>query len=299
MNFKRVSTYIGRVVVALCLIYIFITLKDLDFSKLIEFYDISWIFKALFLSTLFCFIYLFNASAWADMIEIVSNKDPRSDAKRVYLKTVIYKYLPGNIFHFLGRHSLSKDHNISHKEILMANSFEIIMLLFSVLFWLMIGSLFFEFKIDIFSYITLDQNKLLMIFLSIFVTLGIFIYYKGYQKSLFNLKTINIFFKNSLFLLGSSLIFISIFTLFFNYHYSVVSFFNMIFIALIAWLLGFVIPGAPGGIGIRESIYILMVPPLLGVDVQIVTVVALIYRVITIVGESMTLVLAKIFEDKY
>jgi uncharacterized membrane protein YbhN (UPF0104 family) len=294
MSFKKLATYIGRVFVVLSFIFLFFVIKGLDFSKLYPLFELNWVYKFIFLSIFFALIYLFNASAWGDMLEIITKKRFSKVYIPIYLKTVVLKYLPGNVFHFLGRHILSKEEDISHKEILLSNTLEIVMLLCSVLFWLMLGTIFVDFKLNLFDLITLDRISLFVISAIIALLLTLFIIYKGYQDRLLNRLTLKIFIKNSLFLFGSALSLLLVFYLFFDLDFSVESFLETIFVALIAWLLGFVIPGAPGGIGIRESIYIVLLPSFLAISKEIVVAAALIYRVVSISGEALTYLMAKI-----
>jgi uncharacterized membrane protein YbhN (UPF0104 family) len=52
---------------------------------------------------------------------------------------------------------------------------------------------------------------------------------------------------------------------------------------VISWLLGYVMPGAPGGIGIRESIMVLLFSPYFGKENALFA--AIIYRLITIIAD--------------
>ena len=51
----------------------------------------------------------------------------------------------------------------------------------------------------------------------------------------------------------------------------------------IAWLTGFVVPGAPGGIGVRETVIIFFIAPIIG-EAQGVTV-AIALRFVTLLGD--------------
>ena len=50
-----------------------------------------------------------------------------------------------------------------------------------------------------------------------------------------------------------------------------------------AWFAGFIIPGAPGGIGVREAIIILFLTPIIGEAESIVAAVGL--RFVTLLGD--------------
>ena len=60
---------------------------------------------------------------------------------------------------------------------------------------------------------------------------------------------------------------------------------------LASWLLGFVIPGAPGGIGVREGTFALLGGALLG-EADSLVIVALLLRLVTLAGEGLLFLLA-------
>lgn len=300
MNLKTLATYIGRAIVLLSFGFLFYVLKGLDFSLILPLFKATWLLYILALSLLFALLYLFNASAWRDILELIIDKKVSKEAIAVYLKTVIFKYLPGNVFHFLGRHSLSGSEGLDHKKILLSNTFEILFLLFNVLGLLLFGTMFFDFKIDLWGYFVLKRELILALFLLIFSLAIFFAYIKGYLRYLkkHSFKVLKIVAKNSIFLLGSALILVAVFALMLGVDFSLKTVFETVFVALIAWLLGFVIPGAPGGIGIRESIFVMLLPPILAISKEMVLVGALLYRIITILGEGVTYFISTLFKKE-
>ena len=64
---------------------------------------------------------------------------------------------------------------------------------------------------------------------------------------------------------------------------------------LASWLLGFVIPGAPGGIGVREGTFALFGGALLGdglLGQESLVIIALLMRLVTLAGEGLLFLLA-------
>jgi glycosyltransferase 2 family protein len=59
---------------------------------------------------------------------------------------------------------------------------------------------------------------------------------------------------------------------------------------LISWLLGFVIPGAPGGIGVREGAFAALGSVFLAPDPLVI--VAVLMRIVTLMGEALLFLLA-------
>jgi len=73
-------------------------------------------------------------------------------------------------------------------------------------------------------------------------------------------------------------------------------FINIFFVYLISWLLGFIVPGLPGGLGVREAIYILLLSS--HYDLLIVTTLALLLRVMNIFGDILYLLISMILFNK-
>ena len=58
---------------------------------------------------------------------------------------------------------------------------------------------------------------------------------------------------------------------------------------VIAWVLGFVVPGAPGGIGVRELVITLLLSGVMGEG--LVVTLSITHRLITIIGDFLAYVL--------
>ena len=58
---------------------------------------------------------------------------------------------------------------------------------------------------------------------------------------------------------------------------------KLVVIFSIAWVAGFIIPGAPGGIGVREAVIIFFITPIVGEAQSVVVAVAL--RFVTLLGD--------------
>lgn len=71
---------------------------------------------------------------------------------------------------------------------------------------------------------------------------------------------------------------------------------SLIGIYLLAWLVGFIMPGVPGGIGIKESILILLLNGLLPRDIILVSVI--IHRCLNIIAEVLAFVIMKVIFRK-
>jgi glycosyltransferase 2 family protein len=64
---------------------------------------------------------------------------------------------------------------------------------------------------------------------------------------------------------------------------------SLIGVYALAWLVGFLVPGAPAGLGVREALLVLGLSPLLGQDAATAT--TALFRVVTVAGDGMAFVL--------
>jgi uncharacterized membrane protein YbhN (UPF0104 family) len=302
MDFKKVSEIVGRGIVLLSFAFLIFILYSLDFSVVIGLFKLWWIPVIVLFAFLFSLLYFFMAEGWRILLALSSNVCLNQHVLYVYLKTVIFKYAPGNVFHFLGRHSLSKSHQLSHETIAFANGIEILLQLFAVSFIIMIGAFFFDISLNLGEYIALSKTKILLAFSLLIVVVLMVLFKRKYRESLLHKKAIwrlfRVFTYHLVFLLGSALILVAVYATLFGISFSFSIFVQTIFVSSIAWLFGFVVPGAPGGVGIREAMLLLLLPSIMIVSKEVVLAGALIYRVVTILAEGLTFFWAKLFKIK-
>jgi hypothetical protein len=162
-----------------------------------------------------------------------------------FAKTEIAKYLPGNIFHFLGRQLLANKLELSQSQMVKVSS---IFTLLLVVGTILSATLFFVSSsgIDTYTKILL----LILALLSIGVTLYLFPSFDRVKKlQMDTILTISI---------GMQGIMMGI-IIFSQIDSSQVGlFFQVVGIYIFSWLVGFVTPGASGGIGVREGAFIAM-----------------------------------------
>ncbi len=302
MDLKKRLTYIGNVIVIVSFGFLSYLLYKLDFSTVLKYFQLSWIPLIMIAAFLFSLLYFVMAAAWKRLLELSSQKPLDQHIIVIYLKTVIMKYAPGNVFHFVGRHSLKESHLLTHKTIAFANGVEILMQLLAVSLIIMTGSLFFSFDLHIGEYLALSKEKIILAFLLLLVLTSIVLWKKKYRAVLLHKEGVYALFFvlccHLLFLLGSATILFLVYALFFDVAFTWDIFSKTLIASSIAWLLGFVVPGAPGGIGIRESILVLLLPSIMIVSKEVIFAGAVIYRVITVLGEALTYFWAKLLTLK-
>ncbi|MFA6136900.1 MAG: lysylphosphatidylglycerol synthase domain-containing protein [Sulfurimonas sp.] len=290
--------WVGRVLVALSFIFIFFLLWQVDWSEIAKYAKLSWIFTFAIATAIYIYaIYLLSYN-WNAIVQKIADKTFSKDVMYVYLETVVYKYIPGNIFHFAGRHKLEKSLSISRKTIIYANSMEILLQLFSAVL------------LSLFMYIFIDEKLLtsykeyLQIFISLSIALFFFAVLSFYKKHGLKVEIKNralflakILINYILFLVLSGAILALILNLFYDASKIYELLFIVIFINTVAWLVGYITPGSPGGIGVRETI-ILMPLLSLNLDKDVVLLSVILQRVVMIFSELLLYLFAKIQLNK-
>jgi hypothetical protein len=160
-----------------------------------------------------------------------------------FSKTEVAKYLPGNIFHLLSRQALASSIGVTQKEMAKVSLLQALLLLTAT----MLASLLFA--------LASAQLSLIEIGLLIGATtasmLLLLFAYRGFsviQKLSFNLSL-----ALSIALQG---IILGLIIWYGDESLSLSLFFLSVAIYLISWLIGFVTPGASGGLGVREGAFI-------------------------------------------
>ncbi len=293
-------TWIGRLLVLLSFIFIIQLFIKVDWDKIWEFANIMWIFTFLISILIYIFATYLLSINWKNILEKFSAKPLPNEVVYTYLETVIFKYIPGNIFHFAGRHKLEKSLSLARNNIVISNGIEIILQALSAFLLLIFLHQFIDLT-HVSKFINQEYIKYGFI-AAILLSIGLMTYL--YEKYFIDKKIIDVMIflsklivNYSIFLLFSSLVLILMLSLF--YEYSTISdfIFILFYINTVAWIAGYVIPGAPGGIGIRESIILF---PLisLGLNNDIVLMSVMLQRLVMIVSEVLIYIWIQFFIHK-
>jgi glycosyltransferase 2 family protein len=222
----------------------------------------------------------------------------------IYGRTHIARYIPGNVFHFVGRHILSKDIGIPVNIVLNGIFIEALLMIIGTGLLLLPSLIIYGTQKIAF----LSTNRIILTVLLIVlfvIIIGVCL------KFIPSLKTWLIK-KNLLVDIGKikikkvigSAIIVTIIYLFYhsgislmlvfltNYFWALKMQQLIIFIGAysLGWLVGFITPGAPGGLGVREAIIVALLSPYLTQPRALV--IALIFRIISIMGDFLFFTIA-------
>lgn len=291
---KHIKTF-GKILAAISIIFVAYSLYEIDFDW--NYFDnprqtFLFVFLLSFLAVINNYI---NAYAWKKYVDFFAGvKNDTFTVIDVYLKANIEKYLPGNVIQYAGRNLLGKSRGISQKSIAVASVMELL--------WISISAIIFSFMISlqntksvINQLWTSPEIKRNIIVLSVFAILilpiiiifciktkylNILWPYLNRKFFILNIITFGLYAMNYMIAgLLLSLIFILILRCKVNYV-------NITSTNVLAWLAGYVVPGSPGGIGVREAVLIL----LLGTEYSkdIVALAAILLRICGIIGDFLS-----------
>jgi len=284
---KNIAYFIGKILGFIGLVFVLYKLSqeytlDSFTDKVFKIKSILFYLFGLNLLSLILGIY-----AWHIMLQNYSNKIfPYIISYYYFGKTEIAKYLPGNIFHFIGRQILAKKLGVSQKDMMKISIYFSFLLLVSTII-----------SATIFSYFA-DGLKtywfILLFSLCIIIVIFTFFLYPS-----FNIK--NKLIMNILLVVSVSLqgIMLGIIVLYQSSDTTSGFFFLIVSIYIISWLIGFVTPGASGGLGVREGAFIAIVSYLhLNISRDIFLFSILLLRFINIITDVFTYLSAYIISNK-
>lgn len=305
-NINKVLKYIGNILMVVALIFIFRKLLtfDIDYSVIFEPNNLIIL---VIVAILFSFTVFVTCVPWKNLLEMITGKKFKfNEVTLVFCKANIMKYIPGNVFQYVGRNEFALGNDISHSDVGFATILEII----NTILGIILCSLIFNAK-GLFYWIANygNQYKYMIVILLIVIILVIiaFIFLKDKIKAfigklvkLINKKNVKVIIFNIVFSVVQNIITSILFLIILKYVVGgEVTYSNIPIIIgafLISWLVGFLTIGSPGGIGVRELVMCLLLEGIMPEDVILLSIV--VFRFITILGDLLAVVLAKSF-NKY
>ena len=233
------------------------------------------------------------ARVWARFVIAASGGSaPGRFLIEIYLRSGIVKYLPGNIFHLAGRHLLAGREGVGQGAVLAANIYEMAVItitaMLTVIFLLLFGELNELDAISAFFRRGTGKMGIIVVFLMGISAAAAFYFRK--KLPVFLSKSMAFVSLEALpaylvFFSASSLILSGLLSRF-GGDIASVSVFAVAGVFCMSWIAGFLAPGAPGGLGVRETVIVLMLGSTYGDGPALGA--ALLLRVITAAGDVLS-----------
>ncbi len=292
MKKSKVMNGIGMVLTVLAVLFLVQRMMALhvDFAKLITPMNMAMTMIMPFFAILVIFI---NSYCWKLSLQFFSGNFVQTGSSfRAYAQANLMKYLPGNIGHYAGRQFFGAELGISQAALIKASVLEI---LYSTLSMVCCCALFCVPNItgktdDWFSEVFF--KKIAVVFCILFLLACIVFYClrkNKYVSVCMNFVRSRVFWDTfflSFLLCSFGTILSAMEYVVLLGQYGTVGFRN-VFIVLsanyVAVFLGFVTPGAPGGIGVREAVLVSILSPFF--QEELVILAAVMHRIVLILGD--------------
>ena len=274
--------------------------KPLDFSKIGNPADA--VLLSLAVTAGYIGIVYFAALAWKMTMQFIyGGLLPYKTLATVYVKANIAKYLPGNVMHFAGRNILAGRLGLSQLDTAFSSVTEILILALTACIW-SAALAFDRLAYLIRRSVAMMQTHALLFagaavaLLAIISALVLFIHKRGYVQKYRKFLTLGflrlllrLFVMYSITLLVSGFFMMLMFPVLFGASLTPHTVMLIIAAYIVSWVSGYIVPGAPGGLGIRESVLVLILSSVFPQN-QILLV-AFLNRLLSIAGDAVAFAL--------
>jgi len=293
---------IGNILVIVSFLFIirYFYEMDIDLKILCNYRIILIIAFGSILATISVFLL---AYAWKKMLQYLADKKiSYKETAKIYAKANIGKYIPGNVMHFIERNVFLSKSGLGQIEMAVSTISEIAG---QVVAAVMIGLLLSAKNLWNVIVSVLDLKISIVLVMLLGMVLSVFFFWckkeKRIQlilKKIFTLQFCKISLVNillyglSMFLLA--IIMCGVVAILKGNSLTIGEIFLVINIYAISWVVGFVVPGAPGGIGVREFVFIYLTRE--NELSNYIILAAVIHRLITVLGDVSAYICSKFIE---
>ena len=297
---KRAYRWLGLLLFLLATIYFL--LFAIEHAEAL--YSSDWgagAYRSLIYATVvYCVTMLVGAGTWSMLMYDAGESSSFTKLSKVFLLSQFAKYIPGNIAHHLGRIALARSYDIGISRVtftmILETSITIIAGVFAssiALFYqgerLLGGDYYFS-KVWQFGFLI---SAGLVSLIAVAWALGRArpkLFAKLTGDGAINIpKTRVLALSLLLYLLSFLLMGLVVYLILFGvFEVSEVPFWVVTGIFALAWVAGFITPGAPAGFGVREAILITLLKPLYGGGIALGVTIAL--RIVTMIGDGIVFV---------
>ena len=261
-------------------------------------------YLSLFICIIFIlFVNLIATINWKIIINEFHKKQILLNIIYIFVVTNFYKYIPGNVGHYLGRLYFGKKNSLNYSIginsiILETIWFAIAAIIISLFSFNYINEHFFN-RVFFNAPITLISIITFVIVILSYYVLDLLARIKNLKLKNQNIIFKNITLRSSVLVLINYIIYFFILTLI--YYYILFSIFSikinlfvLFSIMSFSWLIGFISPGAPGGLGVREIIVLKLLSPI--IPISVVASASILFRILCIIGDLLSYVMGKLIK---
>lgn len=225
---------------------VFVGLQLFKYSEQIQFsnFDVFEWSVILVLSIVYGMSNIMLALAWRCLLSFLGVKTSRSWVLKCYGVSQLAKYVPGNIFHFVGRQAIGLAEDLPGWILAKSAFLEIMLLIFS-------GALFAVLILPLLW----STTSIVITLIGFVCTLSLAIAFLRYWFASFLARALC---WQIMFLILSSVNFFCILVLVSPQSIDISTVSSICGAYVIAWLAGLITPGAPAGVGVREFVILFL-----------------------------------------
>jgi len=295
---ERLIRWASYLIVAASFVFIALSIARMDFGPVEERIAAWWIPAAVGASIFYSIANVILALNWcAGLWIITGSKVPRVfEIILIYLKTGIAKYLPSNLVHFATRHYLVTRFDFSHRVMLLANVFEIAFLSLTAFVVVSAGMFLGLLTIPPKIYAVITSWRMALLAAGGLIAAVVALWWFGparikeYFVELVRVRKLPVY----LLLFASYSIYFAVTAAILAFIFGpmlgvsrIASHISFVYVGYtLAWVTGYLVPGAPGGLGVREVVLLLVFSPQYGEATVMAA--AVILRMVTVIGDVIT-----------
>ena len=234
--------------------------------------------------------------AWRNILSAIhGERIGFAEVFKVYVKANVAKYLPGNVLHYAGRNMLGSRLGWKHGDILLSSMLEVLMILLSAAVFLILFA--YPQFVDVVADAIRNAASHPIIPIGIAVAVlaviaGILLLLRKRRdlldklKLLFTPQFLKVLIRNFFLYTGTFLIQGIVMAFLFYSVFQTGGMEEMLLVissAVLSWFAGFITPGAPGGLGVKEAVLLWMLSPVHGREVTLAA--ALMHRLISVLAD--------------
>ncbi|MDR1914436.1 MAG: lysylphosphatidylglycerol synthase domain-containing protein [Clostridiales bacterium] len=270
MNMRKVLRILGTIFTLSA--FVFIIKSFLEFDIDYNVFATQVYVKIAIVSTLSASFFIFVGSyAWRGFLSLFGKKQiPFRSTFYIYAKSNLGKYIPGNIGHYASRQIFGVELGLKQIHLILVSVLEILYSAGAAL--ILVIALSWDKIFDIIHELNLAGVVVAVVLSGLAIVFAFIVFFRK-NKYFTDVVTLirNIAFWKA-FSLGLSASLLSllttgiVFAFLINFSTPILNVSHLATIvaaSVTSWLIGFITPGSPGGIGVREAVLVIMLSPII------------------------------------
>lgn len=269
LNNKTILRILGGVLSCAGVAYVALRLSDYASDISLDHVGLYGFLGLGFCVLVYACINVFLAIAWRELLQHFEQNISVDWAIKTFGVSQIAKYVPGNIFHIAGRHAIGSAEGLSNSALLKSAMWELLLLALS-------GGVF---ALLVLPLVTDEISTFLAFIFFCFIIVICSVLLRYFLSKHFS----RAYLLYLLFMISAGLLFVLQISIVCSVNLDLSSLFIIVPSYIVAWLAGFLTPGAPAGVGVRELVLLFLLKGIIPESELLLTVV--IARAITALGD--------------